>query len=103
MDCKIEKVIYRIRVYAFGVAGMNRSQLAKAAGLSEMATRDIHKAEWNPTLNTIRALELVVPQDFVVGNSPEAHKNSDVAKSPSNHPVKKLAATNNKPKKEEVK
>lgn len=60
----VDSAIQRIKIYAFAVAGMNRYQLAKAAKLSEGATRGIHHDDWNPTLETIRQLERVIPADW---------------------------------------
>ena len=75
MLCKVDYAIRRIKIFTFAVSGMNRSQLAKKAGLTESATRNIHNDTWNPTLQTIRMLESVVPDDFAFEEMPESFKN----------------------------
>lgn len=82
MLCKVDYAIQRIKIFAFAISGMNRHQLALKAGLTESATRHIHTDNWNPTLNTIRQLESVVPDDFAFEEMPEAFK-------PKNEPERK--------------
>jgi hypothetical protein len=41
--------------------GVSKSGLAKAAGLHPNSLRDADREDWNPTLATLRALELHLP------------------------------------------
>jgi hypothetical protein len=74
MLIKIDEPINRIKIYLFAVAGMNRNQIAEAAGLSEGATRGMHDPAWNPTLETLRKLEALVPDDFAFAETPKLYK-----------------------------
>jgi ribosome-binding protein aMBF1 (putative translation factor) len=41
-------------------------RLATMAGVNEAAIRKIDSPEWNPTANTIRKFEAVIPADFMM-------------------------------------
>lgn len=52
-----------IRAY-LASPGVKKLHFATAAGLRESMLRDVHEEHWNPTANTLRALELAVPASF---------------------------------------
>jgi len=59
----IDHVLDRIR--AFALQGkLTRAELARRAGLSEDALRDLYEPSWNPTAETLRQVEALVPDDF---------------------------------------
>lgn len=59
----IHHSIERIRAFARS-RGWTKSRLAREAGMIDTTLRDFHKDEWNPTAETIRRLETVIPEDF---------------------------------------
>lgn len=62
-------VIARIRAYA-KANDLSIRGLAMAAGLPPSTLRDFWDPAWNPTAETLRKLEAVVPGDF---QAPEIH------------------------------
>lgn len=56
--------IERIKAYLQS-SGMAKSRLAVEAGVPEGCTRRIEDKNWNPTTDTLRKLEAVVPTDFI--------------------------------------
>ena len=58
-----EKNIIRIRAYRRH-KGWSVSKFAAEAGLGESTIRKIEAAEWNPTLETITALERIIPKGW---------------------------------------
>lgn len=60
----IEAAIQRIRIYAFAVRGWTKKELAQRASVAENTLRHIHDPAWNATLDTVRALEAVIPADW---------------------------------------
>lgn len=63
----IRHSIDRIRAYATA-RNWTKSRLAREAGMIDTTLRDFHNEDWNPTLETVRRLEAVVPDDFVAGD-----------------------------------
>lgn len=53
----------RLRAYA-RQKGWKKSRFAKEAGLSDTVLRDFDKPDWNPTIDTVRRLEAIIPVDF---------------------------------------
>lgn len=55
--------IARVRAYLkdFGIA---KSRLAKMADVPEGCTRQMFTKGWNPTTDTLRKLESVIPPDY---------------------------------------
>ncbi len=60
---EIEASIRRIRAYA-QAAGLSKGRLAVRAGLRDTTLRRFDHVDWNPTLETLRKLQAVVPTDF---------------------------------------
>lgn len=59
----IDTAINRIRAYA-RMQGLKKTTLAKAAGLGDTTLRDFDSDEWNPTINIVRRIEKIIPEDF---------------------------------------
>jgi DNA-binding XRE family transcriptional regulator len=59
----IEYTIHRIREFR-KANGYAKFRLATLAGIHEASTRKIDDKEWNPTLETIKALDSIIPPDF---------------------------------------
>jgi ribosome-binding protein aMBF1 (putative translation factor) len=59
----IDAAIARIRSYALH-RGWKKSRLAAEAGLSDTTLRDFDGDRWNPTAETIRTIEAIIPADF---------------------------------------
>ena len=59
----IETTIIRVRAFARS-RGWTRSRLAKEAGLTESTLRHFHDPAWNPTADTLRKLEAVIPDGW---------------------------------------
>lgn len=64
MKIGLEMALQRIRVYAFAVQGWTKKELADRADVSENTLRHIHDSDWNTSLDTIRRLESVIPEDW---------------------------------------
>lgn len=65
-------VLDRIRAFA-EARRWKPARLAREAGLSDVTTRGMARADWAPSGNTVRALEALIPADWTPGNSlPEA-------------------------------
>jgi 3,4-dihydroxy 2-butanone 4-phosphate synthase / GTP cyclohydrolase II len=58
----LDTAINRIRAYA-RKQGWKKSRLAKEAGMSDTVLRDFDKPDWNPTADTIRRLEAIIPRE----------------------------------------
>ncbi|MDB5358893.1 MAG: hypothetical protein JWO51_190 [Rhodospirillales bacterium] len=63
----IDQTIARIRSYAV-FRGWRKSRLAAEAKMSDTTLRDFDEPDWNPTAETIRRLEAIIPADFIVGS-----------------------------------
>ena len=63
MDAHIDGAIARIRAFA-KMKGWKKSRLAAEAGLHDTTLRSFDSPGWNPTAETLRRLEAVVPRDF---------------------------------------
>ena len=50
---EVEKAIDRIRAFVASRTGLSKSALAKRAGLSLNALRDLDKTDWNPKAETL--------------------------------------------------
>lgn len=77
MLVKIDHVVQRIRVYAFAVKGWTKKELASQAKISENSLRNIHDPKWNVSLDTLRDLESVIPDDFAFEQMPELFTKKD--------------------------
>ena len=60
---RLDTAIERIRAYARN-RGWKKSRLAKEAGMADTVLRDFDEPDWNPTADTIRRLEAVIPAKF---------------------------------------
>lgn len=56
--------INRVRSY-LNDTGIPKSRLALEADVPEGCVRNVHDKEWNPTIETLRKLEGVIPENFV--------------------------------------
>ena len=68
----IDLTLQRIRAFA-AAKGWTKSRFAGEAGLCDTVLRHFNKDRWNPTVQTLRALEAVIPSDFTAVHVPEAH------------------------------
>lgn len=59
---EVNKAITRIRAFVASPHGLSKSGLAKEAGLSPNALRDLDKPEWNPTAETLDTLLKVIAE-----------------------------------------
>lgn len=59
----IEQSISRVRAYA-AHQKWTKSRFAKEAGLQDTTLRNFHEPDWNPTAETLRQLEAVIPGDW---------------------------------------
>jgi transcriptional regulator with XRE-family HTH domain len=59
----IDHVITRIRAFVAD-RRWNPSQIARETGVPRSTVRRIDSAEWNPTAETIRQIERVIPEDY---------------------------------------
>lgn len=59
----IDDAIDRIRAYA-AFRGWRKSRLAAEAGMRDTTLRDFDRNDWNPTADTLRRLEAIVPEGF---------------------------------------
>lgn len=62
----IDSSIHRVRSYRIA-QGLSINGLAAKAGLSESTIRRMDSPDWNPTRETLQALERVVPAEFGKG------------------------------------
>lgn len=63
MDKGIIVAIKRIRAYA-KANNITKSRLALDAGLSDRALKDFWTEAWNPTLESLRKIEGLIPPSF---------------------------------------
>ncbi|CAK0756572.1 hypothetical protein CCP2SC5_2230002 [Azospirillaceae bacterium] len=59
----IDLTLRRIRAFAES-NGWKKSRLAREAGLCDTVLRHFDKDRWNPTAQTLRTLEAIIPPDF---------------------------------------
>lgn len=59
----IDLSISRIRSYA-AYKGWKRARLAAEAGMHNTTLRNFGHPDWNPTVETLRQLEAIIPADF---------------------------------------
>ncbi len=62
-SARLDTTIERIRAYARS-QGWKKSRLAKEAGMADTVLRDFDQHDWNPTAETIRRLEAIIPQQW---------------------------------------
>lgn len=61
----IDQSIARVRAYARArESEIPRSTLAKMAGLHWSTLSPLFREDWNPTADTLRRLEQLIPADF---------------------------------------
>ena len=70
----IDMLIQQLRVYAFAVQGWTKKELAERAGLHQNSMHDIFSDDWSPTIETLRKLEKVIPDDFSFESVPDFYK-----------------------------
>lgn len=63
----IESAISRVRAFAFAT-GWAASRYAREAGLGETTLRGFDSETWNPTADTLRKLEAVIPDGWQPGD-----------------------------------
>lgn len=61
----IDRSIERVRAYR-AAENLTKESFARAAGMGESVLRRLEKPDWNPTSNTLRRLEAIIPADFQV-------------------------------------
>lgn len=64
MKTAIDGAIARIKAYA-AARGWSKSRLAKEAGLGDTTLRHFGRSGWNPTIETLRRLEAIIPAEFI--------------------------------------
>lgn len=77
----IEAAIERVRAYARS-RGWKKSRLAEEAGMANTVLRAFDEPGWNPTAETLRRLEAIIPENFssdAVVASPSAKTREDAA------------------------
>lgn len=69
----VQNSIFRIRSFA-KARGLSRRALADLAGIGDTTIRNIDEPDWNPTADTLRKLEAIIPADLDAkyDNAPEA-------------------------------
>jgi ribosome-binding protein aMBF1 (putative translation factor) len=65
MEQGIDLAIARIRAFARHKS-WPKSRLAREAGMRDTVLRDFDNPKWNPTAETVRRLEAIIPSDFVI-------------------------------------
>jgi len=63
MMTEIDGAIVRIKAYA-AARGWSKSRLAKEAGVGDTTLRHFGRPDWNPTIETLRRLEAIIPVEF---------------------------------------
>ena len=64
----IDLTLQRIRAFA-EASGWKKSRLAREAGLCDTVLRHFNTDRWNPTVQTLRAIEAIIPPDFTLDES----------------------------------
>ncbi len=72
----VEATIGRLRTFASD-RGWTKSRFAREAGLPDTTLRGFHEPHWNPTAETLRKLEAVIPPDWAA--PVEDHRSGDDA------------------------
>jgi len=62
-SARLDTAIERIRAYA-RARGWKKSRLAKEAGMADTVLRDFERPDWNPTAETLRRLEAIIPSQW---------------------------------------
>lgn len=60
-------LIARLRAYA-AARGWNKWEFARQAGLRDTVLRHFDRPEWNPTVETLRRLEALIPEGWQAGD-----------------------------------
>ena len=61
----IDLTLRRVRAFA-EANGWKKSRLAREAGLCDTVLRHFDTDRWNPTVQTLRAIEAIIPQSFSI-------------------------------------
>lgn len=61
----IDTILCRIRDFA-AAQGWRKARLAKEAGVPRSTLKNFDLGTWNPTADTLRKLEAVIPPEFAV-------------------------------------
>lgn len=69
----IQQTIERIRTFA-AAKGWKKGRLAREANVNKTTLRDFHNETWNPTAETIKKLESVIPDDFTSARAKPAKR-----------------------------
>ena len=64
MKITIADLTKQLKIYAFAVQNWTKKELAERAKIAEICLRHIHEDDWNPTFETMRKLEKVIPDDW---------------------------------------
>ena len=72
-ELRIDDTIARIRAWLL-MSGATNLSLAGAAGVDEKTIRQAQSKGWNPTVDTIRKLEALIPKDWKPGDPVPAKK-----------------------------
>ena len=70
MKICIDHTISRIRAFAV-YRGWKKSRLAAEAGINDTTLRHFDDPNWNPTIETLRRLETIIPADFDAAVTPQ--------------------------------
>ncbi|MEQ8504612.1 MAG: hypothetical protein RIB80_04750 [Rhodospirillales bacterium] len=71
----VDQTLERVRAFWRHEYRGSKSGLAVAAGLSDGTLRAIDKQKWNPTVETLRAIEAIIP----LGWAPQPENSQDAA------------------------
>lgn len=61
-------LVARLRAYA-KAQGWNKWEFARQAGLRDTVLRRFEEADWNPTVDTLRKLEALIPEGWQPGDA----------------------------------
>jgi len=78
----IDANLNRIRAYRRQY-NLARYRFACLAGVNEAAIRNIDTTDWNPTANTIRKFEQVIPPEFMANANDDTETSSDQQATPA--------------------
>ncbi|WP_296988154.1 helix-turn-helix domain-containing protein [Thalassospira sp. UBA1131] len=77
----IDANLNRIRAYRRQY-NLARYRFACLAGVNEAAIRNIDTTDWNPTANTIRKFEQVIPPEFMANANDDTETSSEPQATP---------------------
>ena len=78
MKATVQKTIDRIRDFA-GANNWTKTRMAREAGLPDTTLRHFDNPSWNPTAETLRKLEAVIPEEWVSENCVAAEGDLETA------------------------